>query len=550
MNAATIPTLPVDGLSHVVGRTDLPLSDATIHRLLTDTVGRHPDRLAVVFREQGVRWTWREFLAEVDAFGAGLAALGLAKGDRVGIWSPNRVEWLVTQFATARMGLVLVNVNPAYRLSELTYALQVSGCRAIVSAERLKTSMYLEMLQKVRPELPALEHVIRMGDERTPGMLNYAEVLERGRAAPLPSVDCGCHEAINIQFTSGTTGNPKGATLTHHNVVNNGRFIAMAMGFSDKDSLCIPVPLYHCFGMVLAVLACVSTGAAMVFPGESFDPAAALAAVAEERCTALHGVPTMFIAELAHPRFEEFDLSSLRTGIMAGSPCPIETMKQVVSRMNMREVTIAYGMTETSPVSFQSSTADPLDRRTTTVGRVQPHLECKIIDADGNIVPVGEKGELCTRGYSVMLGYWNMPEETAAALRGGWMHTGDAGYLDDRGYLFIVDRLKDMIITGGENVYSAEVENALAKHPAVAAFAVIGIPDARWGERVHAVVIRQPGQHATDQELREFCRGHLAGYKLPRSVAFADALPMSGAGKILKRELRSTYWDATDRNVS
>jgi fatty-acyl-CoA synthase len=335
------PTLPINGLSHVAGWTDIPLSDATIYGLLADTARCYPDRPAVVFREQGVRWTWREFLAEVDAFGAGLAGLGLVKGERVGIWSPNRVEWLVTQFATARQGLVLVNINPAYRLSELTYTLQVSGCRAIVSAERLKTSMYLEMLVKVRPELPALEFVIRMGDDRTAGMLNYADVLARGRDEPVPFADCVAHEAINIQFTSGTTGNPKGATLTHHNVVNNGRFIAMAMDFSEDDSLCIPVPLYHCFGMVLAVLASVSTGAAMVFPGEAFDPVAALGAVAEERCTALHGVPTMFIAELGHPRFDEFDLSSLRTGIMAGSPCPIETMKQVVSRMHMREVTIA-----------------------------------------------------------------------------------------------------------------------------------------------------------------------------------------------------------------
>jgi len=541
MNATTndaAPTLPINGLSHVKGWTDIPLSDATIYGLLADTAKCYPDRPAVVFREQGIRWTWGQFLAEVDAFGAGLAGLGLAKGDRVGIWSPNRVEWVVTQFATARMGLILVNVNPAYRLSELTYALQVSGCRAIVSAERLKSSMYLEMLQKVRAELPALEHVIRMGDERTPGMLNYAEVLERGRAAPLPFADCLCHDPINIQFTSGTTGNPKGATLTHHNVVNNGRFIAMAMNFSDKDCLCIPVPLYHCFGMVLAVLACVSTGAAMVFPGEAFDPAAALSAVAEERCTALHGVPTMFIAELSHPSFAQFDLRSLRTGIMAGSPCPIETMKQVVSRMNMREVTIAYGMTETSPVSFQSSTTDPLDRRTTTVGRMQPHLECKIVDTDGNIVPVGEKGELCTKGYSVMLGYWGDEKRTAEAVVDGWMHTGDLATIDEEGYCNIVGRVKDMLIRGGENVYPREVEEFLFRHPKVQSVQVFGVPDAKYGEEVCAWIVLKAGEASTEDEIRDFCRDQIAHYKVPRYVRFVDELPMTVTGKAQKFVMR------------
>jgi fatty-acyl-CoA synthase len=541
MNAATnevAPTLPIEGLSHVKGWTDIPLSDATIYGLLADTAKCYPDRLAVVFREQGIRWTWREFLAEVDAFGAGLAALGLAKGERVGIWSPNRVEWVVTQFATARQGLVLVNINPAYRLSELAYALQVSGCRAVVSAEKLKTSMYLEMLQKVRPELPSLEFIVRMGDARTPGMLNYADVLERGRAEPVPFTDCLAHEPINIQFTSGTTGNPKGATLTHHNVVNNGRFIAMAMDFSEKDALCIPVPLYHCFGMVLAVLASVSTGAAMVFPGEAFDPAAALAAVAEERCTALHGVPTMFIAELSHPRFAEFDLSSLRTGIMAGSPCPIETMKQVVSRMNMREVTIAYGMTETSPVSFQSSTSDPLDRRTTTVGRVQPHLECKVIDADGNVVPVGEKGELCTRGYSVMQGYWGDEERTRQVVIDDWMHTGDLATIDAEGYCNIVGRVKDMLIRGGENVYPREVEEFLFRHPKVQSVQVFGVPDVKYGEEVCAWIVLKAGETSTEDEIKAFCRDQIAHYKVPRYVRFVDELPMTVTGKAQKFVMR------------
>ena len=370
---------PTGGLSHVKGETDTPLSEATIFGLLEQTAAQHPNRSAVVFREQGVRWSWRQFEAEVIALAGGLEALGLRRGDRLGMWSPNRAEWIVTQFATARLGIILVNINPAYRLAELAYALQLSGCRAIVSAERFKTSAYLEMLQNVRPDLPTLEFFIRLGSERTPGMLNYDEIAARGRAAPPSAVALDCHDPINIQFTSGTTGHPKGATLTHHNIVNNARFIAAAMRFSEHDSLCIPVPLYHCFGMVLAVLACVATGAAMVFPGESFDAEATLATVAEERCTALHGVPTMFIAELDHPRFAEFDLSSLRTGIMAGSPCPIETMKRVAAQMHMREVTIAYGMTETSPVSFQSATTDPLERRVTTVGRIQPHLEVKVV---------------------------------------------------------------------------------------------------------------------------------------------------------------------------
>jgi fatty-acyl-CoA synthase len=537
--ARDLGVAPVNGLSHVRGATDVPLSDATIYGLLAGTAARFAERPAVVFREQGVRWTWARFDAEIRALASGLAALGLKKGDRLGIWSPNRVEWIVTQFATARLGVILVNVNPSYRLHELTYALKVSGCRAIISAERLKTSEYLEMLQRVRPELPALEFVIRMGSARTPGMLNYDEVVAQGRTATdFGPVELDCHEAINIQFTSGTTGNAKGATLTHRNVVNNGRFIARAMRFSENDVLCIPVPLYHCFGMVLAVLACVSTGAAMVFPGESFDPAAALAAVAEERCTALHGVPTMFIAELAHQRFAEFDLSSLRTGIMAGSPCPIETMKQVVSRMHMSEVTIAYGMTETSPVSFQSSTDDPLERRVTTVGRVQPHLECKLVDAAGAVVPVGEKGELCTKGYSVMLGYWGDEARTREAVIDGWMHTGDLATIDAEGYCNIVGRVKDMLIRGGENVYPREIEEFLFRHPAVQSVQVFGVPDPKYGEEVCAWIVLKPGATATEESIREFCREQIAHYKIPRYVRFVDDLPMTVTGKAQKFVMR------------
>ena len=551
----TLGIAPAAGRSHVRGATQPPLSDLTISELLAQAVERFGGRPAAVFREQGIRWTWAEFGAEVEALAAGLHVLGLRKGDRLGIWSPNRAEWVVTQFATARIGVILVNINPAYRLFELEYALELSGCRAIVSAERLKTSQYLEMLRTAAPELdacapgalrsqrlPALEFVIRLGDARTPGMLNYGDVLAQGRAAlakaPLAAPALDCHDAINIQFTSGTTGSPKGATLTHHNVVNNARFIALAMRFSEADSLAIPVPLYHCFGMVLAVLACVSTGATMVFPGESFDAGATLAAVAEERCTALHGVPTMFIAELDHPEFARFDLRSLRTGIMAGSPCPIETMKRVVAQMNMREVTIAYGMTETSPVSFQSSTDDPLERRVSTVGRVQPHLEVKVVDADGHIVPVGEKGELCTRGYSVMQGYWGDEQRTREAVRDGWMHTGDLATIDAEGYCNIVGRVKDMLIRGGENVYPREIEEFLFRHPKVQSVQVFGVPDAKYGEEIAAWIVVKPGQQCSADEIRDFCRDQIAHYKVPRYIRFVDELPMTITGKVQKFVMR------------
>jgi fatty-acyl-CoA synthase len=510
----------------------------------------------VVFREQGVRWTWAQFQAEVERLAAGLAALGLQRGDRLGIWSPNRVEWLVTQFATARIGVILVNINPAYRLAELEYALNASGCRAIVSAQQLRSSNYLGMLQTLAPELatcepgqlrasrlPSLEVVIRMGGERTPGMLNYDEVLARGDAAGTAGLDAlgaalDCFDPINIQFTSGTTGNPKGATLTHHNVVNNARFVAQAMGFSEQDALCIPVPLYHCFGMVLSVLACVSTGAQMVFPGEVFDAGATLAAAAEERCTALHGVPTMFIAELDHPEFGKFDLSRLRTGIMAGSPCPIETMKRVVSQMNMREVTIAYGMTETSPVSFQSSTTDPLERRVSTVGRIQPHLEAKVVDGTGEIVPVGEKGELWVRGYSVMRGYWGDEQKTRLAVTDGWMHTGDLATVDAEGYCNIVGRVKDMLIRGGENIYPREIEEFLFRHPKVQSVQVFGVPDAKYGEEVCAWIVLKPGESATEDEIRGFCREQIAHYKIPRYIRFVPEMPMTITGKVQKFVMR------------
>lgn len=552
--------VPRNGLSYVKGDTTVPLSTLTVFGLLAETAAKFPERQAVVFREQGVDWTWREFIAHVDTFAAGLVALGLKKGDRVGIWSPNRVEWLVTQFATARVGLVLVNINPAYRLAELEYAINKVGCKALVAAESFKTSRYLDMLNVLAPELavckpgelkseklPTLRTVIRMGQGVTPGMMNFSDVVTLGADADLDTLRAicdglDCFEPINIQFTSGTTGNPKGATLTHHNIVNNGRFIAMAMRFSERDSLCIPVPFYHCFGMVLAVLACVSTGATMVFPGEAFDPKATMAAVSEESCTALHGVPTMFIAQLDHPDFGNYHFESLRTGIMAGSPCPIETMKRVISQMHMNEVTIAYGMTETSPVSFQTTTTDPLEKRVTTVGRVQPHLEVKLVDAAGEIVPVGEKGELCTKGYSVMQGYWDDEPRTREAIRDGWMHTGDLATLDEEGYCNIVGRVKDMLIRGGENIYCVEVENVLYEHPAVMDAALVPVPHKTLGEEPGAVVHLKPGTTATEEELRHFVAARLAAFKVPVKVVFwPETLPRNANGKILKTELKKIF---------
>ena len=540
--------IPEAGLSLVRGPVDVALSDETVHDLLANAARRWPQREAAVFVAQGVRWTWAELASQVELAAAGLARLGVRKGDRVGIWSPNRCEWLVTQFATARIGAILVNINPAYRLSELEYALNKAGVSVLVSAPAFKTSNYLGMLQNLGAgsgapgsKLPQLQTVVRMGDEATPGMLNWRAIVESGRGhtgALLPAGDLHCREAINIQFTSGTTGAPKGATLTHHNIVNNARAVAQCMRFTEQDCLAIPVPLYHCFGMVLSVLACVASGAKMVFPGEGFDARATLAAVQDEQCSALHGVPTMFIAELDHPEFANFDLGRLRTGIMAGAPCPIEVMRRVQSDMHMREVTIAYGMTETSPVSFQSATDDPLDKRVTTVGRVLPHLEVKVIDDAGRVVAVGANGELCTRGYSVMQGYWDEPERTADAVREGWMHTGDLATLDAEGYCNIVGRVKDMVIRGGENVYPREVEEFLFRHPKVAAVQVFGVPDARYGEELCAWIITKPGQSCTEDEIRDFCREQIAHYKQPRYIRFVDDIPVTVTGKPQKFVMR------------
>jgi fatty-acyl-CoA synthase len=542
-------SLSVGESSYVKGDTSKPLLDQTVSQLLASTVHAHGERAAFIFSEQGIRWSWSDFQQQVDALAVGLLSLGLEKGDRVGIWSPNRSEWVVTQFATAKIGVILVNVNPAYRLSELEYALNKVQVKALILAEKFKTSDYIGMVQTLVPELetsepgrihapkfPHLHWVIRMGRHKTPGMLNYDDLLiERDMAqhSKLSSLSevLDPHDPINIQFTSGTTGNPKGATLSHHNILNNACCVAQAMKLTEHDRLCVPVPLYHCFGMVLSVLACVSVGASMVFPGEAFDPAATLKAASDERCTALHGVPTMFIAELALPNFSDYDLSSLRTGIMAGAPCPIETMKRVVQDMHMREVTIAYGMTETSPVSFQSATHDPLEKRVSTVGRVMPHLEVKIVDEHGQTVPRGTKGELCTRGYSVMKGYWGDDARTADAIKDGWMFTGDLATLDSEGYCNIVGRVKDMIIRGGENVYPREIEEYLFRHPKVGEVQVFGVPDLKYGEEICAWIVPKSGQAMTEDDVKNFCKGQIAHYKIPRYVKFVDALPMTVTGK-------------------
>ena len=546
--SSPVPCRPLDGQSLVRGATDTALSQDTVYQLLAEAARRWPERDAAVFIEQSLRWTWAQLLEQVQHAAAGLWRLGVRKGDRVGIWSPTRAEWLITQFATARIGAILVSINPAYRLSELEYALNKVGVSVLVSAAAFKSSNYLGMLQNLGvgsqhglPRLPHLRLVIRLGEEPTAAMLNWATVIELGahHIAALPTAaSLRCTEAINIQFTSGTTGAPKGATLTHHNIVNNAGAVADCMNLDEHDSLCIPVPLYHCFGMVLSVLACVSRGAKMVFPGEGFDAQATLAAVQAERCTALHGVPTMFIAELNHPDFASFDLQSLRTGIMAGAPCPIEIMRKVQTAMHMQEVTIAYGMTETSPVSFQSAVDDPLEKRVTTVGRVLPHLEVKIVDFDGRIVPVGETGELCTRGYSVMQGYWGDEERTQDAVREGWMHTGDLATLDAEGYCNIVGRLQDMVIRGGENIYPREIEEFLFRYPKIAAVQVFGVPDERYGEELCAWIITRPGTACTEDEVREFCRDQIAHYKQPRYIRFVDELPVTVTGKVQKFVMR------------
>ncbi len=534
-------------------------------QIIYETIGAYfdgiceafPENDALVVRHQGIRWSYRELQAKVDAIAAGLIALGIEPGDRVGIWGPNSAEWVVVQLATAKIGAIMVCINPAYRLYELEYALNKVECKAVVSAEAFKSSDYLSMLNELASELrqcdpgrlvseklPNLTTVIRMGEDATPGMFNFDQVLGMGgetetqRLAELQTI-IKPDDPINIQFTSGTTGNPKGATLTHCNILNNGFLTGEAMRLTDQDRLCIPVPLYHCFGMVLAVLSCVTHGSAMVFPGEAFDPLEALATVEAERCTALHGVPTMFIGELDHPRFAEFDISSLRTGIMAGAPCPIEVMKRVLTQMHMEDILIAYGQTELSPINNITLPNDSLERRTETVGRAMPWVEIKIVDEDGRVVATGQKGEICTRGYSVMRGYWNDPERTAETIdAAGWLHSGDLATMDEEGYVRIVGRIKDMIIRGGENIYPREVEEFLYQHPAISEVQVFGIPDEKMGEQVCAWVQLNEGMALTEDELKAYCKDQITHFKIPRYVRFVTEYPMTVTGKIQKFVMR------------
>jgi fatty-acyl-CoA synthase len=543
-------------LSYVHGVSTVPLLGETIGVHFDRTVARWGSRPGLISCQQVIEWSYRELGEKVDAFAAGLLSLGLEPGERVGIWSPNNAEWVVTQFATAKAGLILVNINPAYRLSELEYALNKVGCRALVTATRFKTSDYIGMVNALAPELarsrvghldaaklPTLRTIIQIG-ETAPGTIPFDSVYgmggdaERMRLAELAG-QLQFDEPINIQFTSGTTGLPKGATLTHHNILNNGFFLGEAMHYDESDKVCIPVPLYHCFGMVIGNLACITHGSAMVLPGEGFDPLATLRAVSEQRCTALYGVPTMFIAELDHPEFAKFDLSSLRTGMMAGAPCPIEVMRRCIREMNLTEMTIGYGMTETSPVSTQTAIGDPLEKQVSTVGRVHPHVEVKIIDADGKVVPRGVAGEFCTRGYSVMLGYWDDEERTAQTIdTTGWMHTGDLATMDADGYCNIVGRIKDMVIRGGENIYPREIEEFLYRHKSIQEVQVFGVPDQRLGEELCAWIKPRAGKTLTAEEVKAFCQDQIAHYKVPRHIRFVDEFPMTVTGKMQKFIMR------------
>ncbi len=533
--------------------------------LIGETIGVRFDRAAARWAErdalvachQDVKWNWSELKQRVDAFAAGLLSLGLNPGDRIGIWSPNCWQWVVTQFATAKAGLILVNINPAYRIRELEFALNKVGCRALITASAFKSSNYIGMLRELAPELeecepgvlqadrlPALDCVIQIDGQLADGMFGFESVLELGHAEGLSALQqlerqLQFDDPINIQFTSGTTGAPKGATLTHHNILNNGYFVGAAQALNEDDRICIPVPLYHCFGMVMGNLASVTHGATMVFPSYSFEPLATLNAIVAERCTSLYGVPTMFIGVLEHPEFDGFDVSSLRTGIMAGAPCPIEVMRRVIEKMHMHDVTIAYGMTETSPVSTQTALDDTLERRVSTVGRVQPHLEVKIIDEAGRIVVPGTPGELCTRGYSVMQGYWDDAERTGDVIdAAGWMHSGDLATMDEEGYFNIVGRIKDMVIRGGENLYPREIEEFLYTHPKIADVQVFGVPDERFGEELCAWIRLNEGVRAEPAEITEFCQGQIAHHKIPRYIRFVDSFPMTVTGKIQKFVMR------------
>jgi fatty-acyl-CoA synthase len=530
--------------SYASGASTTPLLGVTIGRQLALTTERNPSALALVSRHQGIRLTYGELWEQVEVCARAFLGLGVAKGDRVGIWAGNCAEWLLVQYATARVGAILVNVNPAYRRHELRFALAKSGVSVLVSARSFRTTDYVPMLEEVRPELPQLRSVVVLG-EGSGRMTAWQDFLSgaahrtaedvRNREATLDFDD-----AINIQYTSGTTGAPKGATLSHHNILNNGYFVGMGCGYTAADRICVPVPLYHCFGMVMGNLAAVTHGASVIYPEVAFDPRATLEAVSTERCTSLYGVPTMFIAQLQHPEFQGFDLTSLRTGIMAGSPCPVEVMKQVLERMHAKDLTICYGMTETSPVSFQSLADDDVEHRTATVGAVHPHVECKIVDPEtGRTVPRSQPGELCTRGYSVMLGYWEDDAATRASIDAArWMHTGDLAVMRDDGYVNIIGRSKDMVIRGGENIYPREVEEFLYTHPAIADVQVIGVPDVKYGEELCAWVRFKEGQSASEEEIRAYCRGQIATFKIPRYFRFCDGFPLTVTGKVRKVEMR------------
>ena len=549
-------------LSYVAGTSDTPLLYQTVGAALEAATAKHRDRPALVVPHQNIRWTYAELNQKATDVAAGLIALGLEPGDRVGLWAPNCAEWVVTQFATAKAGLILVNINPAYRTSELEYALNKVGCKALVLASSFKSSDYIGMLREIAPELdrcdagklkaprlPDLKTAIVIDDHPPGGFMAFNTLDQKiNDDAATMVADLACtlqpDDPINIQFTSGTTGFPKGATLTHHSILNNGYFVAVRQSFSEADILCIPVPLYHCFGMVMGVLGCITHGAAIVLSGEAFDPETVLATVEAEKCTALYGVPTMFIAELEHASFGTYDLSSLRTGAMAGSPCPIEVMKRVISDMHMSEVTIAYGMTETAPVSFQSKKNDPLEKRVGTVGQIHPFVEVKIVGEDGKTVTRTQQGELCTRGYSVMRGYWADDERTAESIdKAGWMHTGDLATMDQDGYVNITGRLKDMIIRGGENIYPREIEEFLFTHPAVQDVQVFGIADDRMGEEVCAWVLLRDGEQTDEDQIRAFCQGKIAHYKVPRYIRFVREYPMTVTGKIQKFVMRDMMQD-------
>ncbi len=543
--------------SYLCGTATEPLLYETIGGCLDRVAAEHPDADALIVRHQGVRWNYAEYKEKVEALAAGLLSLGIEPGDRVGIWAPNRSEWCLTKFATAIIGAIMVCVNPAYRLHELNYALNKVECKAIITADQFKTSDYLGMLNSLAPELaeaepgqlsaktlPHLTTVIRMGSEHSPGMFNFDDVCALGGPAEKAKMaDIATRlqpdDPINIQFTSGTTGNPKGATLSHFNILNNGLQVAACMRFTHEDRLCIPVPLYHCFGMVMGNLACLSHGACAIFPDEGFDPVSVLETVAAEKCTALHGVPTMFVAETELPDIDNYDLSSLRTGIMAGAPCPLELMHKVIDTLNMSEITIMYGQTETSPVNHMTDIESPIEKRCGTVGRVGPYQEIKIIDDAGHVVPLGEKGELCCRGYSVMRGYWNDAERTAETIDGaGWLHSGDLAVMDEDGYVQIVGRIKDMIIRGGENVYPREVEEFLYTHPDIQEVQVFGVPDERFGEIVAAWIQLKDGASVSEDDIRNFCRDQITHFKIPARIRFVAEFPMTVTGKIQKFKMR------------